>query len=97
MDPGLRRDDDHASACAQFDYTRFRGNDEEKARELNGRNRIIVSEAGTQGRALNRQLIIKVPPLQIMTLNQFELPRAPPLLEPLFAQYGSFHGVMNLG
>jgi hypothetical protein len=21
MDPGLRRDDDHASACAQFDYT----------------------------------------------------------------------------
>jgi hypothetical protein len=30
MDPGLRRDDDHASACAQFDYSLFRGNDEEK-------------------------------------------------------------------
>jgi hypothetical protein len=30
MDPGLRRDDDHASECAQFYYTRFRGNDENK-------------------------------------------------------------------
>jgi hypothetical protein len=28
MDPGLRRDDDHASACAQFDYTFCRGGDE---------------------------------------------------------------------
>jgi hypothetical protein len=28
MDPGLRRDDDHASAWAQFDYTLFRGGDE---------------------------------------------------------------------
>ena len=55
------------------------------------------AEAGTQGRPLNRQLIIKVPPLRIMTLNQFELPRAPPLLEPLFAQDGGLHGVMKLG
>jgi hypothetical protein len=28
IDPGLRRDDDHVSACAQFDYIRFRGHDE---------------------------------------------------------------------
>jgi hypothetical protein len=28
MDPGLRRDDDHASACAQFDYALFRGGDD---------------------------------------------------------------------
>ena len=27
MDPGLHRDDDHASVCAQLDYTRLRGND----------------------------------------------------------------------
>jgi hypothetical protein len=32
-----------------------------------------------------------------MSLNQVELPRAPPLLEPLFAQDGSLHGLMKLG
>src|SRR5215469_11579072 len=40
-----------------------------------------------RGAALNRQLIIKVAPLRVMALNQFELPRAPPFLEPLFAQW----------
>jgi hypothetical protein len=28
MDPGLRRDDDYASGCAQFRYTLFREGDE---------------------------------------------------------------------
>jgi hypothetical protein len=27
VDPGLRRDDDHASTCAQFDYTRISRDD----------------------------------------------------------------------
>jgi hypothetical protein len=32
-----------------------------------------------------------------MALDQFELPRAPLFLEPLFAQDGSLHGVMKFG
>jgi hypothetical protein len=32
-----------------------------------------------------------------MALDQFELPRAPPFLEPLFAQDGGHHAVMKLG
>ena len=40
MDPGLRRDDDHASVCVQFDYSLFRGDDElirHKRHEVLGR------------------------------------------------------------
>jgi hypothetical protein len=34
MDPGLLRDDDHASGCAQFDYTFASRNPEARARLL---------------------------------------------------------------
>jgi hypothetical protein len=30
MDPGLRRDDGHADACGQLEYSLFRRNDEKK-------------------------------------------------------------------
>jgi hypothetical protein len=57
---------------------------------------VVLAKAGTQGvllayterQLLERQLIIEIAPVRIMTLDQFELPGAQPFLEPLFAQDG---------
>ena len=58
---------------------------------------VVPSKAGTQGQplTLHHQFVVEVAPLRVMALNQCELPRAPPFLEPLFAQDGGLHGVMN--
>jgi hypothetical protein len=65
---------------------------------------VVLAKAGTQRGALacterqllERQLIIEIAPVRIMTLDQFEFPYPPPFLEPLFARDGGHYGVMEL-
>src|SRR5712671_130746 len=66
---------------------------------------VVPAKAGTQslplgrtgGQTLNRQLVIEVAPLRIIDLDQFELPGAPPFLDPLFAQDRVRHGLVKFG
>src|SRR5437867_1082925 len=58
---------------------------------------VVPAKAGTQGQTLSRQLIIEVAPLRIMALDQFELPGAPPFLDPLFAQDRIRHALVKFG
>ena len=49
------------------------------------------------GTALAQQVFVKVAPLRVLALDQFELPRAAPFLDPLFAQDCFRHGFVKLG
>ena len=66
---------------------------------------VVPAKAGTQslplaqagGQTPSRQLVIEVAPLRIIDLDQFELPGAPPFLDPLFAQDRVRHGLVKFG
>src|SRR5439155_9978914 len=58
---------------------------------------VVPAKAGTQGQRLDRQFIVEVAPLRIMTLNQLKLPGASPFLDPLFAQDRIGHGLVEFG
>ena len=49
-----------------------------------------------RGRTLSRQRVVKITPLQVVALNQLKLPRAPPFLDPLFAENRIGHGLVKL-
>ena len=46
-----------------------------------------------RGRALSRQLLVKITPLPIMALDQLQFPRAAPFLDALFAEDRIGHGL----
>ena len=74
---------------------RFRGNDE--MRDLRGTGGFPDSlTSGDPGRALLRQLVVKIMPLRIVALNQLKFPRATPFLDPLFAEDGIGDGCVKL-
>ena len=49
-----------------------------------------------RGRALLRQLVVKITPLPIMALDQLQFPRAAPFLDALFAEGRIGHGLVKL-
>jgi hypothetical protein len=49
-----------------------------------------------RGRALLRQLVVKIMPLRIVALNQLKFPRAAPFLDPLFAEDRIGDGLVKL-
>ena len=49
-----------------------------------------------RGRALLRQLVVKIMPLPIVALNQLKFPRAAPFLDPLFAEDRIGDGLVKL-
>jgi hypothetical protein len=49
-----------------------------------------------RGRALARQLLVKITPLPIMALDQPQFPRAAPFLDALFAEDRIGHGLVKL-
>ena len=52
--------------------------------------------SGDPGRALLRQLVVKITPLRVVALNQLKFPRAAPFLDPFFAEDHIGHGVVKL-
>jgi hypothetical protein len=68
---------------AELDYS-FASGDPEPALGVN------------RGRALSRQLLVKITPLPIMALDQLQFPRAAPFLDALFAEERSGHGLVKL-
>ena len=49
-----------------------------------------------RGRALLRQLVVKIMPLRIVALDQLQFPRAAPFLDALFAEDRIGHGLVKL-
>ena len=49
-----------------------------------------------RGRALLRQLVVKITPQRIVALNQLKFPRASPFLDPLFAEDRIGHDLVKL-
>ncbi len=83
--PALAGTQGHGSRQLPLD-PRFRGSDE---KEKIG----IICRFP----ALPQEIVVKVAPLRVLALDQFELPRPPPLLDPLLAQDRVRHGFVKLG
>jgi hypothetical protein len=57
---------------------------------------VVPAQAGTQGQTLSRQLTAKIEPSRIMALDQHQFPRTAPLLDALFAEDRTGHGLVKL-